>query len=50
MKFNTNNIPIFIIIQIEEALLERKKMELLQKYASDDLQAEEGEVKEMLGL
>ncbi|XP_045164764.2 pre-mRNA-splicing factor ISY1 homolog [Mercenaria mercenaria] len=36
--------------QIEEALLERKKMELLQKYASDNLQAEEGEVKEMLGL
>lgn len=36
--------------QIEEALLERKKMELLQKYASDDLQAEEGEVKQMLGL
>lgn len=36
--------------QIEEALLQRKKMELLQKYASDSLQAEEGEVKEMLGL
>ncbi|KAL4226351.1 NineTeen Complex (NTC) component [Mactra antiquata] len=36
--------------QIEEALLERKKLELLQKYASDDLQSEEGQVKEMLGL
>lgn len=38
------------ILQIEEALLQRKKLELLQKYASDDLQAEEGEVKQMLGL
>lgn len=36
--------------QIEEALLQRKKLELLQKYASDTLQAEEGEVKEMLGV
>ncbi|WAR26160.1 ISY1-like protein [Mya arenaria] len=36
--------------QIEEALLQRKKMELLQKYVSDDQQAEEGQVKQMLGL
>lgn len=37
-------------IQIEEALIQRKKMELLQKYVSDDLQAEEEESKKMLGL
>jgi len=36
--------------QIEEALLHRKKLELLQKYVSDDQQAEEGQVKQMLGL
>ena len=37
-------------LQIEEALLERKKRELLQKYTSDSLQAEEDESKELMGL
>ena len=37
-------------LQIEEALLERKKRELLQKYTSDTLQAEEDESKELMGL
>lgn len=36
--------------QIEEALLQRKKLELLQKYTSESLQAEEDEVKDMLGV
>ncbi|XP_052282251.1 pre-mRNA-splicing factor ISY1 homolog isoform X2 [Dreissena polymorpha] len=36
--------------QIEEALLQRKKQELLQKYVSDDQQQEEGKVKQLLGL
>lgn len=36
--------------EIEEALLQRKKMELLQKYTSDSLQAEEDESKKLMGL
>ena len=36
--------------QIEEALVQRKKVELIQKYASDFLQAEEDNVKDLLGV
>lgn len=35
--------------QIEEALVRRKKMELLQKYASETLQAQSEEAKRLLG-
>ncbi|KAL5015219.1 hypothetical protein ScPMuIL_009489 [Solemya velum] len=44
------HVPVPSQTEIEEALLRRKKMELLQKYASDSLQAEEDESKNMLGL
>lgn len=37
-------------MQIEEALIQRKKMELLQRYASESLQSESTEAQEMLGL
>lgn len=36
-------------LQIEHALLERKKQELLAKYVSDDLLKEEQESKDLLG-
>ena len=36
--------------QIEEALVERKKRELLERYASDSLQDEAKHVQEMLGV
>ena len=39
-----------LLFQVEEALVQRKKMELLQKYASDALQSEAENVKEMLGV
>lgn len=35
--------------QIEEALVRRKKMELLQKYASETLQAQSEEARRLLG-
>lgn len=35
--------------QIEEALVQRKKMELLQKYASETLQAQSEEAKRLMG-
>ena len=38
------------VSKVEEALVQRKKMELLQKYVSDSLQAEEEGVKEILGV
>ncbi|XP_048741232.1 pre-mRNA-splicing factor ISY1 homolog [Ostrea edulis] len=44
------HVPVPSQKEIEEALIQRKKMELLQKYVSDDLQAEEEESKKMLGL
>lgn len=37
-------------LQIEEALVRRKKMELLQKYASEALMAQSEEAKRLLGL
>ena len=36
--------------QIEEALVRRKKMELLQRYASDTLQSQSEDVKKILGV
>uniref|UniRef100_A0A0B6ZNF1 Pre-mRNA-splicing factor ISY1 homolog n=1 Tax=Arion vulgaris TaxID=1028688 RepID=A0A0B6ZNF1_9EUPU len=44
------HVPVPSQQEIEEALLERKKMELMQRYASDSLQEEEMEAKEMLGV
>ncbi|KAJ8301674.1 hypothetical protein KUTeg_020661 [Tegillarca granosa] len=44
------HVPVPSQKDIEEALLERKKRELLQKYASDALQEEEEEAKKMMGL
>lgn len=44
------HVPVPSQKEIEEALLRRKKMELLQKYTSDDLQAEEDESKKLMGL
>jgi len=40
----------FLYLQIEEALVRRKKMELLQKYASETLMAQSEEAKRLLGL
>ena len=39
-----------VCCQIEEALVERKKRELLERYASDSLQDEAKHVQEMLGV
>ena len=50
ISMDTSVNKFFSVSQIEEALVQRKKMELLQKYVSDDLQAEESEAKEMIGL
>lgn len=44
------HVPVPSQKEVEEALVRRKKMELLEKYASDVLQQEAEEVKEMLGL
>ncbi|XP_052067668.1 pre-mRNA-splicing factor ISY1 homolog [Mytilus californianus] len=44
------HVPVPSQKQIEEALVMRKKMELLQKYASDNLQDEEQESKQLLGV
>lgn len=44
------HVPVPSQQEIEEALVQRKKMELLEKYASASLQEEETEVKEMLGM
>ncbi|KAK3103849.1 hypothetical protein FSP39_022418, partial [Pinctada imbricata] len=44
------HVPVPSQKEIEEALIQRKKMELLQKYVSDELQAEEKEAKDMIGL
>ncbi|XP_013407514.1 pre-mRNA-splicing factor ISY1 homolog [Lingula anatina] len=44
------HVPVPSQKEIEEALLQRKKRELLEKYASEALQAEEGQVKQMMGL
>ena len=39
-----------VLFQIEEALIERKKRELMERYASDELQSESKHVEEMLGV
>ena len=44
------NVILFLHLQIEEALVRRKKMELLQKYASETLMAQSEEAKTLLGL
>ncbi|XP_060075436.1 pre-mRNA-splicing factor ISY1 homolog [Ylistrum balloti] len=44
------HVPVPSQKEIEEALVQRKKMELLQRYASESLQTEEGQSKEMMGL
>lgn len=44
------HVPVPSQQDIEDALVRRKKMELLQKYASDTLQAEAEEAKALLGL
>ncbi|KAG0423753.1 hypothetical protein HPB47_000479 [Ixodes persulcatus] len=44
------HVPVPSQKEVEEALVRRKKLELLEKYASDVLQQESEDVKEMLGL
>jgi len=44
------HVPVPSQKEVEAALVQRKKMELLQKYVSDSLQAEEDGVKEILGI
>ncbi|XP_033744878.1 pre-mRNA-splicing factor ISY1 homolog [Pecten maximus] len=44
------HVPVPSQKEIEEALVQRKKLELLQRYASESLQTEEVESKEMMGL
>lgn len=44
------HVPVPSQKEVEEALLQRKKMELLQKYASDTLQSGSEETKKLLGL
>uniref|UniRef100_A0A2K6GI40 Pre-mRNA-splicing factor ISY1 homolog n=1 Tax=Propithecus coquereli TaxID=379532 RepID=A0A2K6GI40_PROCO len=43
------HVPVPSQQEIEEALVRRKKMELLQKYASETLQAQSEEAKRLLG-
>lgn len=45
-----SHVPVPSQKDIEEAIVRRKKMELLQKYASDSLRAEAEEAKTLLGL
>lgn len=50
-SYTSLNTKLFLFnFQIEEALVHRKKMELLQQYASESLQAEASEAKTLLGL
>ncbi|KAI0235545.1 Pre-mRNA-splicing factor ISY1-like [Lamellibrachia satsuma] len=44
------HVPVPSQKEVEEALVQRKKMELLQKYASDSLQAQTDDVKDLLGV
>lgn len=44
------HVPVPSQQEIEEALVRRKKMELLQKYASETLMAQSEEAKRLLGL
>lgn len=45
-----SHVPVPSQKEIEEALVRRKKMELLQKYASESLMAQSEEAKALLGL
>lgn len=45
-----SHVPVPSQQDIEEALVRRKKMELLQKYTSDSLRAEAEEAKKLLGM
>lgn len=45
-----SHVPVPTQQEVEEAIVRRKKMELLQKYASDTLRAEAEEAKTLLGL
>jgi len=45
-----SHVPVPSQQDIEEAIVRRKKMELLQKYASDTLRAEAAEAKALLGI
>ncbi|ELU02475.1 hypothetical protein CAPTEDRAFT_169788 [Capitella teleta] len=44
------HVPVPTQKEVEEALVRRKKMALLQRYASDDLQTDSEETKRLLGL
>ena len=44
------HVPVPSQKDVEEALVRRKKMELLQRYASEALQQEEDNVKKLLGV
>lgn len=44
------HVPVPSQKEVEEALVQRKKLELLEKYASDVLQQESEDVKQMLGI
>jgi len=39
-----------LFVQVEEALIQRKKQELLERYASDALQTQVEESKKLVGL
>lgn len=45
-----SHVPVPSQQDIEQAIVRRKKMELLQKYASESLRAEAEEAKTLLGL
>lgn len=49
-RIHQNRLYFVFLFQIEEALVRRKKMELLQKYASESLMAQSEEAKALLGL
>ncbi|GAA6235374.1 pre-mRNA-splicing factor ISY1 homolog [Lates japonicus] len=44
------HVPVPSQREVEEALVRRKKMELLQRYASETLQAQSQEARTLLGL
>ena len=39
-----------LFLQVEEAIIQRKKQELLERYASDALQTQVEESKKLVGL
>jgi hypothetical protein len=53
-RYDLDHVPmdassLLLLIQVEQALLERKKQELLAKYVSEDLMKEEQVAKDLLG-